>query len=92
MDYVILNHGRVTWTTPELAPPSPNYHTNGSTFQLSTDLTCIAALHGGSLVVLGSNLRHACHDPIPCPLGYRSSSAVSWLLCGNNHLTCPVQL
>ncbi|GFV83332.1 hypothetical protein TNCV_1900581 [Trichonephila clavipes] len=23
----ILNHGQVTWTTPELAPPSPNYHT-----------------------------------------------------------------
>ncbi|GFX40504.1 uncharacterized protein TNCV_2372881 [Trichonephila clavipes] len=27
MDHVILNHGQVTWTTPELAPPSPNYHT-----------------------------------------------------------------
>ncbi|GFW00771.1 hypothetical protein TNCV_2305441 [Trichonephila clavipes] len=27
-DHVILNHGQVTWTTPELAPPSPNYHTN----------------------------------------------------------------
>ncbi|GFT13658.1 hypothetical protein TNCV_3831281 [Trichonephila clavipes] len=25
------------------------------TFELSTDLTCIAALHGESLVVLGSN-------------------------------------
>ncbi|GFY27044.1 hypothetical protein TNCV_2066651 [Trichonephila clavipes] len=45
-DHEILNHGQVTWTTPELAPPSPNYHTNGRTFQLSTDLTCIAALHG----------------------------------------------
>ncbi|GFW46087.1 hypothetical protein TNCV_3277041 [Trichonephila clavipes] len=22
-DHVILNHGQVTWTTPELAPPSP---------------------------------------------------------------------
>ncbi|GFX20871.1 hypothetical protein TNCV_79261 [Trichonephila clavipes] len=54
MDHVILNHGQVTWTTPELAPPSPNYHTNGRTFQLSTDLTYIAALHGGSLVELGS--------------------------------------
>ncbi|GFU69885.1 hypothetical protein TNCV_113041 [Trichonephila clavipes] len=54
-DPVILNHGQVTWTTPELAPPSPNYHANGRTFQLSTDLTCIAALHDGSLVVLGSN-------------------------------------
>ncbi|GFU52961.1 transposable element Tcb2 transposase [Trichonephila clavipes] len=26
-DHVILNHGQVTWTTPDLAPPSPNYHT-----------------------------------------------------------------
>ncbi|GFV84217.1 cubilin [Trichonephila clavipes] len=56
-DHEILNHGQVTWTTPELAPPSPNYHTTGRTFQLSTDLTCFAALHGGSLVVLGSNSR-----------------------------------
>ncbi|GFV73505.1 hypothetical protein TNCV_1539471 [Trichonephila clavipes] len=24
-DYVILNHDQVTWTTPELAPTSPNY-------------------------------------------------------------------
>ncbi|GFU99367.1 hypothetical protein TNCV_3769191 [Trichonephila clavipes] len=47
---VILNRGQVTWTTPELA-----HRTNGRTFQLSTDLTCIAALHGGLLVVLGSN-------------------------------------
>ncbi|GFV76059.1 hypothetical protein TNCV_1456561 [Trichonephila clavipes] len=34
-------------------------------FLLSKDLTCIAALHGGSLVV------HACHNLIPGPLGYR---------------------
>ncbi|GFW58229.1 hypothetical protein TNCV_2634031 [Trichonephila clavipes] len=26
-DHVILNHGQVTWMTPELAPLSPNYHT-----------------------------------------------------------------
>ncbi|GFX27967.1 hypothetical protein TNCV_773511 [Trichonephila clavipes] len=26
-DHVILNHGQVMWTTPELAPPSPNYYT-----------------------------------------------------------------
>ncbi|GFW76010.1 uncharacterized protein TNCV_351951 [Trichonephila clavipes] len=26
-DHVILNRGQVTWTTPELALPSPNYHT-----------------------------------------------------------------
>ncbi|GFX18562.1 hypothetical protein TNCV_3371351 [Trichonephila clavipes] len=54
-DHVILNHGQVTWTTPELVLPSPNNHANGRTLQLSTDLACIAALHGGSLVVLGSN-------------------------------------
>ncbi|GFW93039.1 glycine cleavage system H protein [Trichonephila clavipes] len=27
-DHVILNHSQVTWTTSELAPLSPNYHTN----------------------------------------------------------------
>ncbi|GFU84922.1 hypothetical protein TNCV_58611 [Trichonephila clavipes] len=26
-DHVILNHGQVTWMTPEMAPLSPNYHT-----------------------------------------------------------------
>ncbi|GFU93571.1 hypothetical protein TNCV_948131 [Trichonephila clavipes] len=26
-DHVILNHGQVTWMTPELAPSSPYYHT-----------------------------------------------------------------
>ncbi|GFX80286.1 hypothetical protein TNCV_2643021 [Trichonephila clavipes] len=26
-DHAILSHGQVTWTTPELAPSSPNYHT-----------------------------------------------------------------
>ncbi|GFX37864.1 uncharacterized protein TNCV_1823201 [Trichonephila clavipes] len=26
-DHEIFNHGQVTWTTPELAPPSPNYPT-----------------------------------------------------------------
>ncbi|GFV94415.1 hypothetical protein TNCV_3352531 [Trichonephila clavipes] len=55
-DHVILIHGQVTWMTPELASPllttTPHL---GRTFKLSKDLTCIAALHGGSLVVLGSN-------------------------------------
>ncbi|GFV13867.1 hypothetical protein TNCV_523461 [Trichonephila clavipes] len=41
-NYGILNHGQVTWMTPELTPPSPNYHTNGRTFEISTDFTCIA--------------------------------------------------
>ncbi|GFT70956.1 hypothetical protein TNCV_694891 [Trichonephila clavipes] len=29
-DHVILNHDQVTWTTPELVPPSPNNHTTPS--------------------------------------------------------------
>ncbi|GFV50960.1 hypothetical protein TNCV_302211 [Trichonephila clavipes] len=37
-----------TWSSvadaPEMSPLSPNYHTNRRPFQLSTDLTCIAAL------------------------------------------------
>ncbi|GFX46395.1 HTH_Tnp_Tc3_2 domain-containing protein [Trichonephila clavipes] len=46
----VLNHGQVTWTTPELAPlllTTTAHH--GRMFQLSTDLTCIAALHGCGL-------------------------------------------
>ncbi|GFY13753.1 hypothetical protein TNCV_4961231 [Trichonephila clavipes] len=54
-NHVSLNHVQVMWTTSELAPPPPNYHSNWRTFQLSTDFTCIAALHSRSLVVLGSN-------------------------------------
>ncbi|GFS56832.1 hypothetical protein TNCV_2222391 [Trichonephila clavipes] len=34
---VILNHGQVTWTTPELAPPSPNYHTTPTGGRFSFD-------------------------------------------------------
>ncbi|GFS90781.1 hypothetical protein TNCV_1003711 [Trichonephila clavipes] len=51
-DLVILNHGQVTRTTLELEPLTPNYHTNGRTFELSTDLRCIAPLHVG-LAALG---------------------------------------
>ncbi|GFX51616.1 hypothetical protein TNCV_5013201 [Trichonephila clavipes] len=79
-DQIILSHGQVTWTTPEpevtwtTPEPEVTWTTpelltttphHGRMFQLSIDLTCIAALHGGSLVVLGSNSRHACHAPIP---------------------------
>ncbi|GFX73445.1 uncharacterized protein TNCV_3402561 [Trichonephila clavipes] len=38
MDHVIMNHGQVTWTTPEFAPPSPNYlttPTGGQIFSLA---------------------------------------------------------
>ncbi|GFT55678.1 ccmar2 transposase [Trichonephila clavipes] len=43
------------WSSDVDDTPSPIYHTNERTFELSTDLTGIAALHGGSLVILGSN-------------------------------------
>ncbi|GFU19793.1 DDE_3 domain-containing protein [Trichonephila clavipes] len=65
-DHVILNHGQVTWTTPELVP-SPNYHTTptGGRFS-STDLTCIAAQHGGSFGDTGDRTHDkASHDPMP---------------------------
>ncbi|GFW13115.1 hypothetical protein TNCV_3330471 [Trichonephila clavipes] len=42
--------GLLVTSTPELAP-----HQRRRIFELSTDLACIAALHGGFLVVLGSN-------------------------------------
>ncbi|GFX11409.1 hypothetical protein TNCV_2804701 [Trichonephila clavipes] len=64
MDLVILSHGQMTRTTLELAPLSPNYHTNGKTFELSTDLTCIAPFHDGYSAVLGSNSRHAGHESV----------------------------
>ncbi|GFW84147.1 hypothetical protein TNCV_4878101 [Trichonephila clavipes] len=51
VDLVILSHGQVMRKASELAPPSSNYHNT----DLSTDLTCIAPLDGGSSVVLGSN-------------------------------------
>ncbi|GFU29914.1 uncharacterized protein TNCV_1686921 [Trichonephila clavipes] len=32
-DLIICNQGQVTWATPELASPSPNFHTNERTFE-----------------------------------------------------------
>ncbi|GFW75615.1 hypothetical protein TNCV_4427981 [Trichonephila clavipes] len=49
-DIVILSHDQVTRTTPELAEAYQRRK-----FELSTNLTCIASLHGGSLVVLASS-------------------------------------
>ncbi|GFU67095.1 hypothetical protein TNCV_4969441 [Trichonephila clavipes] len=62
MALVIFNHDQVTRTTPELASPrlttSPP-HINRWMNELSTDLTCIAALLGGSSAKLVSNSRHS---------------------------------
>ncbi|GFV40152.1 hypothetical protein TNCV_3953491 [Trichonephila clavipes] len=46
-DLVILNHGQVPRTTPELAPPllTTTPYQREDVFDLSTDLTCIAPLH-----------------------------------------------
>ncbi|GFY25458.1 hypothetical protein TNCV_2485781 [Trichonephila clavipes] len=47
-DFVILNHGQIT-TTFELEMHSPNYLTTPTgRLSSSTDLKCIAPLHGGS--------------------------------------------
>ncbi|GFT96431.1 hypothetical protein TNCV_4569281 [Trichonephila clavipes] len=56
---------------PELAPLSP-HHTNG--VSSPTGLTCIAALHGGSLVYWARTRDKANHDPIPIPLGAKFSN------------------
>ncbi|GFX66399.1 hypothetical protein TNCV_343731 [Trichonephila clavipes] len=66
-DLPILKNVQVTRMTLELAPRSPNYHTNRKTFELSTYLTLIAPLHDhdGSLVVLDLNSGQDSHDPIP---------------------------
>ncbi|GFW31597.1 hypothetical protein TNCV_4420301 [Trichonephila clavipes] len=54
-DHVILNHCQVTWMTPELTPPllttTPHQREEASALDR---FRCIVALHGGSLVVLGS--------------------------------------
>ncbi|GFT43362.1 DUF4817 domain-containing protein [Trichonephila clavipes] len=42
------NHGQVTSMTPELAPLFPDYHTNGKTLELSSDLTRITPLRSGT--------------------------------------------
>ncbi|GBM17578.1 hypothetical protein AVEN_80881-1 [Araneus ventricosus] len=41
-DFVILNHSQMTRTTPELAPPSPNFHATPMGGRLATmyDLAC----------------------------------------------------
>ncbi|GFX37905.1 hypothetical protein TNCV_1823591 [Trichonephila clavipes] len=65
MDHVILNHGQMTWTTLELAlPPLTTTLHHWRTFQLSTDLTCIAALHGGLRWYWARTRENASHDPI----------------------------
>ncbi|GFX04800.1 hypothetical protein TNCV_2247831 [Trichonephila clavipes] len=71
-DHVILNLGQVTGTTPELAPPLlTTNHTNGRTFQHSTDLTCIVPYTAGLKWHWARTRDKASHGPIPIPIGFR---------------------
>ncbi|GFY03597.1 hypothetical protein TNCV_3092231 [Trichonephila clavipes] len=47
MDYVILNHGQVTWRKPELPPPS-NYHTTPTGGRFNSRLHEISTLQPSS--------------------------------------------
>ncbi|GFV66650.1 uncharacterized protein TNCV_2594711 [Trichonephila clavipes] len=66
-DHVILNHGQVTWTTPELAPPLLT-----TTPHQREDVSALDRFNTvGLLVVLARTCDKASHSPIPIPLGYR---------------------
>ncbi|GFT09175.1 hypothetical protein TNCV_4106061 [Trichonephila clavipes] len=69
---VILNHGQVTRTTPELTLPSPNFHITPTGGRLSLD---IFSVHRSSTrrVLSGTRLELMIHpdSPLPRPLGYR---------------------
>ncbi|GFV28869.1 uncharacterized protein TNCV_754121 [Trichonephila clavipes] len=69
MDHVILNHGQVTWTTPELAPPllttAPHQREDVSDLDIFNVHRCpTRRVFSGTGIELS-------HDPIPIPLGYR---------------------
>ncbi|GFV48337.1 histone-lysine N-methyltransferase SETMAR [Trichonephila clavipes] len=71
-DHVILNHGQVTWTTPELAPPFLT-----TTPHQREDVSALDRFNGHRCptwrVFSGTRTRDkASHDLIPIPLGYRS--------------------
>ncbi|GFW53963.1 hypothetical protein TNCV_1086801 [Trichonephila clavipes] len=65
-DHVILNHGQVTRTTPELAPNLLTTTPDQRTFELSTDLTCIAPLHEKApfAIVLQSSRVNTCRQAL----------------------------
>ncbi|GFY13704.1 uncharacterized protein TNCV_4960741 [Trichonephila clavipes] len=72
-DHVILNHGQVTWTTPELAPPllttTPHQREDVSALDRFNVHRCPTRR-----VFSGTGLEpvtKASHSPIPIPLGYR---------------------
>ncbi|GFU56529.1 uncharacterized protein TNCV_2773101 [Trichonephila clavipes] len=73
-DHIILNHGQVAWTTPELAPSllttTPHQREDVSALDRSNVHRCpTRRVFSGN----GLELTHdkASHGPIPIPLGYR---------------------
>ncbi|GFW37703.1 uncharacterized protein TNCV_415891 [Trichonephila clavipes] len=71
-DHVILNHGQVTWTTPELAPPllttTPHQWEDISALdRFNVHRRPTRRVFSGT----GARTRDkASHGPIPIPLGY----------------------
>ncbi|GFW78242.1 uncharacterized protein TNCV_137111 [Trichonephila clavipes] len=72
-DHVILNHGQLTWTTPELAPPllttTPHHREDVSALDRFNVHRCPTRR-----VFSGTGLEpvtKTSHVPIPIPLGYR---------------------
>ncbi|GFV15338.1 integrase catalytic domain-containing protein [Trichonephila clavipes] len=61
-DHVILNHGQVTWTTPELAPLSPNYHTTPTGGRFSSRQTGTPSGTGLELVTRQATIRYLYHS------------------------------
>ncbi|GFU17156.1 uncharacterized protein TNCV_1854001 [Trichonephila clavipes] len=68
-DHVILNHGQVTWTTPEMAPPLLT-----TTSHQREDVSALDRfnVHRCPTRRVWARTRHKVgHDSIPIPLGYR---------------------
>ncbi|GFU30575.1 transposable element Tcb1 transposase [Trichonephila clavipes] len=66
-DHVILNHGQVTWTTPELAPSSPNYHTTPTGGRFSSRQIERASLPKGNRLFGGQTSSVAVQAELFCP-------------------------
>ncbi|GBM88142.1 hypothetical protein AVEN_213957-1 [Araneus ventricosus] len=78
-DLVILNHGQMTRTTPELAPPSPNFHDTPTGGRLATayDLTCNRPHTRRIFSGIGSR---TWNPPAPKPRPYHSALKQSHLI------------
>ncbi|GFW84006.1 uncharacterized protein TNCV_1661751 [Trichonephila clavipes] len=77
MDHVILNHGQVTGTTPELAPPllttTPHQREDVSALDIFNVHRC--PTRRVFKWYWARTRDKAIHGPIPIPLGYRGHPA-----------------